>query len=130
MAWWIWAVVAIGAVLGVVTIVGLRAQRSRDALVQIARLVPPCLDLLRDIIRDPAVPRRAKLAPALVIAYLAVPIDVIPDFIPGLGQLDDAIVVAWAVRHVVASAGRERVAGHWKGDDAGLARVLRLAGVR
>ncbi len=130
MAWWTWALIAIGVVLGVMTMVGLKAQRSRDALVQIARLVPPCLALLRDIMRDPAVPRRAKLAPALVVAYLAVPIDVIPDFIPGLGQLDDAIVVAWAVRHVVASAGRERVAGHWKGDAAGLARVLRLAGVR
>src|SRR5438094_68468 len=91
-------------------------RRSRVALIQLARLVPDCLALMRDVMRDPSVPRRAKIAPALVVAYLAMPIDLIPDFLPGIGQLDDALVVAWGIRHLLATAGPERVAAHWRGD--------------
>ena len=79
--------------------------------------------------RDPAVPRRAKIVPALVVVYLAIPIDLIPDFIPGLGYLDDALIVAWAIRHLVASAGRERVTAHWQGEPDTLDRILRFARV-
>jgi uncharacterized membrane protein YkvA (DUF1232 family) len=78
--------------------------------------------------RDPAVPRRAKIAPALVIAYLAIPIDLIPDFIPGLGHLDDALIVAWAIRHLIAATGR--VNAHWKRHPATLEHILQLARVK
>jgi uncharacterized membrane protein YkvA (DUF1232 family) len=80
--------------------------------------------------RDPAVPRRAKIAPALVLVYLALPIDLIPDFIPALGHLDDALFVAWALRLLAATAGRDRLAAHWRGEPATLDRILRLARVR
>ncbi len=129
MPWWAWVLIAIGVMLVIVIALTLSAQRSRAALMELARLGRPCVALLRDIVRDPAVPRRAKIAPALVVAYLAIPIDLIPDFIPGLGHLDDALIVAWAIRHLVAAAGRERVAAHWQGDPAALERVLRLARV-
>jgi len=79
--------------------------------------------------RDPAVPRRAKIAPALGIVYLLMPIDLIPDFVPGVGQLDDALVVAWVIRHLIASAGRERVTAHWTGDPDTLERIFQLARV-
>lgn len=78
---------------------------------------------------DPAVPRRAKIAPAVVLVYLAMPIDLIPDFIPGVGHLDDALAVAWALRHFVAGVGRERVAIHWRGGHDTLERIFRLARV-
>jgi uncharacterized membrane protein YkvA (DUF1232 family) len=130
MPWWTWLLVAVGAIVVALTIVALSIRRSRTALIELVRLVPLCLALLRDVMRDPAVPRRAKIAPAFVLVYLAIPIDLIPDFIPGLGHLDDALIVAWAIRHLVAAAGRERVIVHWKGDRDTLDRILRLARVR
>lgn len=129
MRWWWWALLALGVFAAVVLIGAISVRRSRTALIELVRLVPVCLVLLRDVMRDPAVPRRAKIAPALALVYLAIPIDLIPDFIPGLGYLDDALIVAWAVRHLITGAGRERVSDHWKGDPAALERVLRLARV-
>ena len=129
MRWWTSLGITIGALFVLATAVALSVRRSRAALLELARLIPPCLALLRDVMRDPAVPRRAKIAPALVLVYLAIPIDLIPDFIPVLGHLDDALIVAWALRHLVASAGRERLATHWKGEPATLDRILRLARV-
>lgn len=130
MHWWTWVLIVVGALLAVITALALSAQRSRAALIELARLVRPCIALFRDIMRDPDVARRAKIAPALVVAYLAMPIDLIPDFIPGLGHLDDALIVAWAIRHLVAAAGRESVTTHWNGDPAALERILRLARVK
>ena len=129
MRWWTWILIGLGAVIVLATALALSVRRTRTALVELARLVSPCLALLRDIMRDPAVPRRAKITPALVLVYLAIPIDLIPDFIPGLGHLDDALIVAWAIRHLVAAAGRERVAAHWNGEPHTLERILRLARV-
>ncbi|MBW3576869.1 MAG: DUF1232 domain-containing protein [Actinobacteria bacterium] len=91
--------------------------------------MPDCLALFRDLLRDPDTPRRAKLVAGATVAYLALPIDLIPDFIPGLGHLDDVLIVAWAIRHIIATAGRDRVAAHWQGDPATLERILRLAHV-
>jgi uncharacterized membrane protein YkvA (DUF1232 family) len=130
MPWPLWILIIGGSLAIALTVVALSIRRSRNALIELARLVPLCLTLLRDIMRDPQVPRRAKVAPALAIAYLAVPIDLIPDFIPGLGHLDDALIVAWAIRHLIAAAGRERVTAHWKGDPETIERILRLARVR
>ena len=129
MRWWSWLLIGFAGVLVAVLVAALSVRRSRAALIELARLVPPCLGMLRDVMRDPAVPRRAKIVPALVVVYLAIPIDLIPDFIPGLGYLDDALIVAWAIRHLVASAGRERVTAHWQGEPDTLDRILRLARV-
>ena len=126
---WVWLLLIVGAIAMVVVVGALSVRRSRTALVELVRLVPACLALLRDVMRDPSVPRRAKVAPALTILYLVNPLDLIPDFIPGLGHLDDALIVAWAIRHLIAGAGSERVTAHWKGDAATLERILRLAGV-
>lgn len=130
MPWWTWPLITLVTLSVLAITVALSVRRSRTALIELARLVPTCLALLRDLMRDPDVPRRAKIAPALVLVYLALPIDLIPDFIPGLGHLDDALIVAWALRHLVASAGRERLEIHWRGDPATLDRILQLARVR
>ena len=129
MTWWTWLLIAIGTISMLLLVAVLSVRRSRAALIELVRLIPACLALLRDVMRDPTVPKRAKIAPALGLVYLAIPIDLIPDFIPGLGHLDDALLVAWAIRHLVAAAGRERVTAHWTGNPRTLDRILRLARV-
>lgn len=97
--------------------------RLRDAL----RLLPDLIRLLRRLAADPALPRGVRIRLALLLGYLALPIDLIPDFIPVLGYTDDAIVVALALRSVVRCAGPEALAQHWPGTTEGLHTVHRLA---
>jgi uncharacterized membrane protein YkvA (DUF1232 family) len=73
------------------------------------------------------VPRRGKLALALLLPYLASPIDLVPDFIPVVGQLDDALLVAAALAYIARMAGREVVSELWPGSEDGLRVVLALA---
>ena len=100
---------------------------DRASLREIAALVPNLARLFTGLVRDPRVPRRAKLVLALTAGYLAFPIDLIPDFIPFVGQLDDAIIAALALRYVLGTTPRELVAEHWPGEPATLRRVLALA---
>jgi uncharacterized membrane protein YkvA (DUF1232 family) len=72
------------------------------------------------------VPRRSRLALGLLLAYLVCPIDLVPDFVPVAGQLDDAIVLALVLRHVVRAAGDGVVRENWPGPARSLAVVLRL----
>jgi len=83
--------------------------------------------LIKRLLGDPRVPRRAKVALALAVPYLAMPFDLVPDFVPVLGQLDDALLVAVVLAYVVRRAGREVVAELWPGSETGLAAVLRLS---
>jgi uncharacterized membrane protein YkvA (DUF1232 family) len=94
----------------------------------IARFIPDVLRLFKRLIGDSRVARRHKLPLVLMVGYLASPIDLIPDFIPVLGQLDDAAVVAVGLRWVVRAAGPELVSEHWPGPRESLRAVLRLAG--
>ena len=87
------------------------------------------LVLVRRLLRDPRVPRVRKLALALLVVYLASPIDLIPDFLPVIGQLDDALIAGWTLRGLVRGAGSELLCEHWPGDDRGLQLILRFAGV-
>jgi uncharacterized membrane protein YkvA (DUF1232 family) len=83
--------------------------------------------LLKRLLRDPRVPFRAKVLLALTIPYLASPIDLIPDFIPVLGQIDDAFIFAFALRYVTRRAGPEVVSELWPGSERGLRTLLALA---
>jgi uncharacterized membrane protein YkvA (DUF1232 family) len=82
--------------------------------------------LFKRLLADPRVPRRAKIALALLIPYLALPFDLVPDFIPVAGQLDDAILVAAAIAYVTRAAGRDVVEELWPGSERGLRVVLAL----
>jgi uncharacterized membrane protein YkvA (DUF1232 family) len=88
--------------------------------------VPDCILLFKRLLRDPRVPRRAKVALALTIPYLAMPFDLIPDFIPVLGQLDDALLVLAVFGYVARRAGRDVVEELWPGSEPGLGLVLRV----
>jgi uncharacterized membrane protein YkvA (DUF1232 family) len=103
-----------------------RAGRGTDARA-IARLVPDCLVLARRLLGDPGVPLRHKLALAGLIAYVVMPIDLVPDFLPVIGHLDDAILVALVLRGLVRASGPELVRRHWPGSARGLDVVLWLA---
>ena len=105
------------------------AGRRSDARA-LAGFVPDCLVLFRRLLGDPEVPRRRKWALALLVGYLAMPIDLIPDFIPVAGQLDDAILVGWILRGLVRGSGREPVVRHWPGPEQSLRVLLRISGAR
>jgi uncharacterized membrane protein YkvA (DUF1232 family) len=77
--------------------------------------------------RDPRVPRRRKLLLLALVAYLSLPFDLVPDFIPVAGQLDDAIVVALVLRHLIRAGGEPLLRELWPGPDRSLALILRLA---
>jgi uncharacterized membrane protein YkvA (DUF1232 family) len=94
---------------------------------ELAALVPNLTRLFAGLLRDPRVPLRAKLVLGATAVYLASPFDLIPDFIPIIGSLDDAIVAAFALRFVVGASSPEIVAEHWAGDPATLRRILWLA---
>jgi uncharacterized membrane protein YkvA (DUF1232 family) len=103
------------------------AGRRREDARAVARFVPDCVLLFSRLLRDERVPRRQKFLIAALIPYLASPIDLIPDFIPIVGQLDDAFLVALVLRRVVGR-NPDLVREHWPGPAAGLAVILRLAG--
>jgi uncharacterized membrane protein YkvA (DUF1232 family) len=99
-----------------------------NAAKELAGLVPNLLLLFKDLIKDPRVPRSAKIWLGVAAVWLASPIDLLPEFIPVLGPLDDAIVAAAVLRHLVKKAGPEVVYEHWRGDPATIAKVLRVFG--
>ena len=91
--------------------------------------VADCAVLFKRLAADPRVPRRQKAALVALGAYLAMPFDLVPDFIPVAGQLDDAILVALVLRRVTRAGGSRLVSEHWPGPSSSLALVLRLAGL-
>jgi uncharacterized membrane protein YkvA (DUF1232 family) len=99
--------------------------KLRDAL----RLLPDLLRLLRRLLADRTLPTGVRVRVALLVAYLAMPFDLVPDVVPVIGYADDAVVVALVLRSVVRRAGAEALRRHWPGTPEGLVLVLRLAGV-
>ena len=124
-----WLLVSIGvlvAVYGVMIAALVVGARQWDVRV-IARMVPYCAILFRRLLGDSRVPGRWKLAAAFALVYLAVPFDLVPDFIPVAGQLDDAILVALVLRGLLRSAGPLLLREHWPGPAALLAPLERFA---
>jgi len=99
--------------------------RIRDAL----RLLPDLVRLLRRLAGDRTLPRGVRIRLWLLLAYLAMPFDLVPDFIPVIGYADDAVIVAFALRSVTHRAGPAALDRHWPGSPDGLAAVRRLAGL-
>jgi uncharacterized membrane protein YkvA (DUF1232 family) len=131
----VWWDLVLGLVAGLVLVwlalvvslllVGPRGGLLREAL----RLLPDVLRLIRRLAADKTLPRGVRIRLALLLAYLAIPIDLIPDFVPVLGYADDAIIVTAVLRSVVRRAGLDAVRAHWPGTDDGFAAVARLAGL-
>jgi uncharacterized membrane protein YkvA (DUF1232 family) len=122
------AALAVAAALyaaAVLALVGLGRRGDARAL---AGFIPDCLVLFRRLLGDPRVPRSRKALLAAMVAYLALPVDLVPDVIPVAGQLDDAILAALVLRAVLRGAGREVLREHWPGPARSLALLERAVG--
>ena len=119
-------VVAVYAAAVVALVVAGRRGEARA----LARFVPDCVVLFKRLLGDPRVPRRRKALLAVAIVYLASPIDLVPDFVPVAGQLDDAIVVALALRGLLTGANAGLLEEHWPGPPESLAVMRRLTSGR
>jgi len=120
--------IALGITLAVWlgAIVALVSFGRRSAAKELALLVPNLAVLFNGLLGDPRVPRSAKLLLGLGIVWIASPIDLVPEFIPVAGPLDDAIVAALVLRYVLKHTGRNVLAEHWRGEPATLATILRV----
>jgi len=94
----------------------------RDAL----RLLPDIVRLVRRLVADHEIPRRTRWLVWFLLGYLVLPIDLVPDFIPGLGYADDAVITSLVLRHVIRTAGVAKVTEHWPGTPEGLVTLQRL----
>jgi uncharacterized membrane protein YkvA (DUF1232 family) len=129
MAWWMWLIlsVAIVAMVWLALVGALLLVGRREEARALATFIPDCIVLVSRLLRDERVPPRRKLLLVAVVGYLALPFDLVPDFIPVAGQLDDAIIAAFVLRHLVRSGGEEMIRELWPGPARSLALILRLA---
>lgn len=129
MTRWQWLLIAAGFTVAVyLAFIAwlLLAGRRQDARA-LAGFIPDCLVLFRRLLGDDRVSRRSKLLLVALIGYLAMPFDLVPDFIPVAGQLDDAIVVVIVLRTLVRAGGPDLLREHWPGPTRSLDALLRLA---
>ena len=126
---WPWGALLFIAGVYVLSIAALIAAGRREDARALAGFIPDCIVLVSRLARDRRIsrPRRALLF--LVLGYLALPLDLVPDFLPGIGQLDDAVLLGLALRVVVRGGGVELVRAAWPGPEASLTLVLRAAGL-
>ena len=125
-----WLVYSVAVFLGVyaLIVVAFVIAGRRDDARAVAGFVPDCVVLFSRLLRDPRVPRRQKLLVAALLPYLAMPFDLVPDFIPVAGQLDDAVIVVFVMRHL-ARRDPGLLVEHWPGPTSSLALLLRFVGV-
>lgn len=123
LLWSLLAAIALYAIaVGVLVLLGRRSEARA-----LAGFIPDCVVLVKRLMSDPRVPRRRKAILALLVGYLALPFDLVPDFIPVAGQLDDAIVVALVLRGTLRSGGESLLREHWPGPESSLELVRRIA---
>jgi uncharacterized membrane protein YkvA (DUF1232 family) len=131
--WWDLLLGLVAALLlaWLVLVVALIIVRPRGRLLREAlRLLPDVLRLVRRLAADKALPRGVRVRLGLLLAYLALPFDLIPDFVPVLGYADDAIIVTAVLRGVVRRAGIDAVRAHWPGTNDGFTALTRLTGLQ
>lgn len=131
--WWLVPVGAVAALAVVWLLLGIAlwvAKPDDVGIQDMLRLLPDVLRLLKQLATDPELPRRIRVALVALIAFIASPIDLIPDFIPAIGYADDVIITALVLRWVSRTAGADALARQWPGTPDGLAAVRRLCGMR
>ena len=94
---------------------------------ELLRLLPDVVRLVHRLAGDGTLPRGVRVRLWLLLAYLALPVDLVPDFVPVLGHVDDAVMVVLVLRSVVRRAGAAAIARHWPGTDDGLAALRRAS---
>jgi uncharacterized membrane protein YkvA (DUF1232 family) len=106
------------------------ARPRANVISEWLRLMPDLLRLVARLARDRALPREVRVRLGLLLAYLAFPLDLIPDVVPVVGYADDVIVVLWALRSVIRAVGEGAIRRHWPGTPTGCEALLRLAKAR
>jgi uncharacterized membrane protein YkvA (DUF1232 family) len=125
---WVLTMGLAALVIYAIAVLVLMVLGRREHVRALAGFIPDCLTLFRRLLGDRRVSLVGKFLLGGMILYLAMPFDVVPDFVPIAGQLDDAILVAVVLRFVLWSAGPDVVAEHWPGPKSSLNVVLHLAG--
>ena len=130
MQWWAWLLITLVVALVIYAgfVAYLIARGRRDDARALARFIPDCIVLITRLAREPRVPRHRKLLLLALVGYLALPFDLVPDFIPIAGQLDDAIIVALVLRRFIKAGGEPLIRELWPGPEQSLAVILRFAG--
>jgi uncharacterized membrane protein YkvA (DUF1232 family) len=126
----IWLSAALLLALYAALVLALYAGGRRESARAVGGFIPDCVVLVRRLLGDPRVPRRRKVVLVVVVGYLALPFDLVPDLIPVAGQLDDAVILALALRFVLRGAAPELLRELWPGPARSLDVVERLAGRR
>ncbi len=129
MPLWQWGLVALAValVLYLAAVLGLvRAGRRTDARA-LAGFIPDCVVLFRRLLGDSRVSRSRKALLGVLVVYLALPIDLVPDVIPVAGQLDDLLLVALVLRTVLRGSGEALLREHWPGPQRSLDVIRRIA---
>jgi uncharacterized membrane protein YkvA (DUF1232 family) len=114
--------------LWLVAVLGLVALGKRTQARELVAAIPNLVVLFRGLLADPRVPRSSKRWLWFALAWCISPIDLIPEFVPVAGPLDDAIVAALVLRHVLRRTDRAVLADHWHGEAATLDAIIRLGG--
>jgi uncharacterized membrane protein YkvA (DUF1232 family) len=124
-----WGLLLTALGLYVVGVAALIAAGRREDARALAGFIPDCAVLVSRLARDRRISPLRRAALWLVLGYLAFPFDLVPDFLPGIGQLDDAVLLGLALRLLVRGGDSELVRRAWPGPQASLVIVLRAAGV-
>ncbi|CAN5289881.1 YkvA family protein [soil metagenome] len=103
-----------------------RVRPPDEPLREALRLLPDVVRLLTRLARDSSLPRGVRVRLWLLLGYLALPIDLVPDVIPVIGYADDAVLVVWTLRSVLRRAGADALVRHWPGTPDGLEAVRRM----
>jgi uncharacterized membrane protein YkvA (DUF1232 family) len=123
--WVTWLLVAAGLLVASwAALVVLAGRLPPGPLRELARFIPDCLTAIGRLRGDPRVPRRAKVAVVLAGLWVASPIDLLPEFLPVIGPLDDVVVVALALRYAARQVPRQVLLDAWPGDPRSLERLL------
>jgi uncharacterized membrane protein YkvA (DUF1232 family) len=126
---WPWGLLLFIVGFYLLAVAALIAAGRREDARALAGFIPDCVVLVSRLARDRRISRSRRAALFIVLGYLAIPIDLVPDFLPGIGQLDDAVLLGLALRLVVRGGGTGLVREAWPGPQASLTLVLRAAGL-
>ncbi|MEA2192903.1 MAG: hypothetical protein QOI73_3024 [Solirubrobacteraceae bacterium] len=119
------AAVALGLWIASWIVMVLLAKRLPPGLLRdAAEFLPACVTTARRLRGDPAVPRRAKVALAIAIIWVLSPIDLLPEFLPVIGPLDDIVAVVLLLRYAARAVPREVLFAAWPAEPRLLARLL------
>lgn len=130
--WWrvlFGALAALLALWGLLLMFLWRARPDELSARAVLRLLPDVLRLVGRLARDRSLPTPVRVRLWLLLCYLALPFDIVPDFLPVIGYADDVVIVIVVLRSVVRRAGEPAVRQQWPGSDEGFEALVRLAGL-